>query len=92
MSARKPKAMEQKAAKEAKKDPQLLPCPFCGSRAELTIGDGGYIWANCSNIDCMAMTADSKRASSAARIWNTRVPSLPSLPSVQNSPSGQVSK
>ncbi len=64
------------------KDEELLPCPFCGSRANIKRQDGYYI--ECSNIKCDIKlgAAASKRyfyagnfisEQEAIEAWNKRV-------------------
>jgi hypothetical protein len=49
---------------------ELLPCPFCGSKAEYQTGAPGCEWVNCTV--CSAETPNDYRAN-AADNWNRRV-------------------
>ena len=50
---------------------ELLPCPFCGSPAELIISRSSS-WGLCTSLRCYS--AGPRRATplQAARAWNTR--------------------
>lgn len=50
---------------------QLLPCPFCGSRAALKTYFTGAYGATCCQADCGAMLLAGSRAV-AVRGWNLR--------------------
>jgi Lar family restriction alleviation protein len=51
---------------------ELLPCPFCGSKAELKETDlGGYIlW--CTNYDCYVHGMHSHNKDEVIAAWNKR--------------------
>lgn len=57
-------------------DPSLLPCPFCGSPAEIEFWHGGKPskrHVSCSSLDCEVspgITGETKRK--AIKKWNTR--------------------
>lgn len=57
-------------------EPKLLPCPFCGAKAQLK-PIGNLVRVSCRNVDCLvvASTPDYAQSSDAIRIWNTRAPS-----------------
>lgn len=50
-------------------DAGLLPCPFCGGKADIIHGAPG-----CSFVRCSACSADTNDVSAeqAGRLWNTR--------------------
>lgn len=54
---------------------ELLPCPFCGSKAEIS-QTYRYTWVvSCSNEDCPCLCGielDTKE--DAEKFWNTRTP------------------
>lgn len=57
-------------------DDKLKPCPFCGSKAD--VSDGGYsgtrFWIHCVNNDCIAHEGVTRITREAAiAIWNRRV-------------------
>lgn len=58
-------------------DQKLLPCPFCGSGAEITssmLSDGEYSNVSCTKIVCPANNNLSHHQASevSVKIWNTR--------------------
>ena len=52
----------------------LLPCPFCGSKAELQEGTQRQHWVECCNHKCRSMGANCEGPLGAAEAWNTRQP------------------
>lgn len=55
---------------------KLLPCPFCGGRA---IGTRTLAGVEFWSVECMTCTAkvdDPNSKQDAAKVWNTRTPSL----------------
>lgn len=60
---------EQSAGAET----ELLPCPFCGSNAELVRNSSGSYFARCTNRQCAAKTRLYHENENGARIaWNKR--------------------
>lgn len=60
--------------KEKTMDNKLLPCPFCGGRAKVTITNSQYI-ISCDNSRCIAseIKAVYIEYGSAVQAWNRRV-------------------
>lgn len=70
-------------------DPELLPCPFCGSKDLDYDGDGGFIVCNGKDCGVFGPNPDDRVSSdlsaadedevhaTAVRKWNTRAPALP---------------
>lgn len=54
-------------------DNKLLPCPFCGGRAKVTITNSQYI-ISCDNIRCIASEINAVyiEYGSAVQAWNRR--------------------
>lgn len=52
-------------------DIKLLPCPFCGGKAELK-HNILWDWVQCEN--CSAMTQEKHCKENAIEAWNTRKP------------------
>ena len=54
-------------------DNKLLPCPFCGGRAKVTITNSQYI-VSCDNFRCIASEIKSVYIvyESAVQAWNMR--------------------
>ena len=54
-------------------DNKLLPCPFCGGRAKVTITNSQYI-VSCDNSRCIASEIKSVYIvyESAVKAWNMR--------------------
>ena len=56
-----------------------LPCPFCGSEADLRGGytsKGNRFWCGCSSVECDAEWANPEQSpEQAIARWNTRAPS-----------------
>ena len=52
--------------------PRLLPCPFCGSDAEMCHGHNHY-YARCTNQECLVRTRRYCDVTEAIRAWNRRV-------------------
>ena len=52
----------------------LMPCPFCGSKAELQEGTQRQHWVECCNHKCRSMGANCEGPLGAAEAWNTRQP------------------
>ncbi len=51
----------------------LLPCPFCGSRAELMENSSGDIFARCSDRNCAARSRlFHENGTGAVIAWNCR--------------------
>ena len=51
---------------------ELLPCPFCGSEAELNGPSSSGSWVECTNSDCGAAGGYDFVWTSAIKKWNTR--------------------
>jgi hypothetical protein len=50
----------------------LKPCPFCGSKANLT-GECDMVWVRCSNYDCQAERINKfDEPEDAMQDWNCR--------------------
>lgn len=59
---------------------ELLPCPFCGSRAEILCVSGTVV--RCTNEECVSRPEpfnDYGHRSTAIDAWNRRVPHTPSI-------------
>ena len=53
----------------------LMPCPFCGSKATLEDREPArQWWAECSNRKCRAMGPNCEGPDGATEAWNTRQP------------------
>jgi len=57
---------------------KILPCPFCGSRAEITYDDtAGYMGGSSDEYilcrKCLASGPYRKNKEDAIKAWNTRV-------------------
>lgn len=48
-------------------------CPFCGTVAANTLGDGGTFWVECRNPLCGACGPVQKTLYEACKAWDTRV-------------------
>lgn len=56
---------------------ELKPCPFCGHKGELEVGQLGERFVRCSNDNCEAGLGGgcwSNTDAGAIEAWNTRVP------------------
>lgn len=57
---------------------ELKPCPFCGSKAEVSVMDTGYayVWCSADEDACefRPETFAHPSESEAAAIWNRRAP------------------
>lgn len=53
---------------------KLLPCPFCGRKAELRYNKDGFAYILCANDGCYARTDGCLNENEASRLWNTRKP------------------
>lgn len=64
---------------------ELLPCPFCGSKAFASVSKGESLWSHnivdwtrvhCTNDDCNAQTEPTCEGyePSAIEVWNRRTP------------------
>ena len=53
---------------------KLLPCPFCGRKAELRYNKDGFVYILCANDGCYARTDGCLNENEASRLWNTRKP------------------
>jgi hypothetical protein len=52
---------------------ELLPCPFCGSAAKLTVGQGFSEYVQCTGIDCYAKAPGKyPTAELSIAAWNRR--------------------
>lgn len=67
--------------KSAKKN--LLPCPFCGSKANWHENAGWWV-VECSGCRVSTLLHESRQV--AARVWNRRVMVRPRKPSPQAKP------
>lgn len=56
---------------------QLLPCPFCGGKAEAKKPDASYEFTLIKCQECDAQTDERIDFADAAEAWNRRAPSLP---------------
>lgn len=61
-------------SKEIAEELILLPCPFCGGKAEFWIERGGLYWyrVKCCHCDALAGGSAFKNDEYNAKIWNTR--------------------
>ena len=60
------------------KIPNLLPCPFCGSKATIQYGGFGEVFAACTRGGCVHFGGGwSNSIEMAEYIWNTRAKSIP---------------
>ena len=56
----------------------LLPCPFCGSGANLSDDGAGYYKVSCANyISCPVETAWLSSRKVALKVWNRRADAVP---------------
>lgn len=55
------------------RDYRTMPCPFCGSPAEITHYSFGGVAIGCSFCDCYVGTHETQ--DDAVECWNTRQPS-----------------
>lgn len=56
-------------------EPELLPCPFCGARAEVEYNNGMAWWeAVCEGATCHAGIIGEVTAADAIAAWNRRTP------------------
>lgn len=53
---------------------ELLPCPFCGRRAELRHDKEGFSFVICSNDGCYVRTNSCLNDNKAITLWNNRMP------------------
>lgn len=53
---------------------KLLPCPFCGRKAELRYNKDGFAYILCANDGCYARTDGCLNENEASRLWNKRRP------------------
>ncbi len=57
---------------------EILPCPFCGSKADMQNQFGSDYWVQCTNLDCGATDGtNNSEPNSAALRWNRRAAPLP---------------
>lgn len=65
-----------KAGEQPKITQSLKPCPFCGGRAIGTRTLAGVEWWSVECVTCTARVDDPNSKQDAAKVWNTRTPSL----------------
>lgn len=58
-------------------DAELLPCPFCGGRAEAKKPDMSYEFTFIKCQECDAQTYEGVDFEDAAEAWNRRAPAVP---------------
>ena len=63
---------------------KLLPCPLCGSKAELRYNKDGFAYILCANDGCYARTDGCLNENVASRLWNTRKPMERIIEKIEN--------